>query len=60
MLDLVSAVPVDYILQHGFNITFAHDYTIVKLTKLVRLTRIHKIIDYLNSTDEVKLTLRLL
>ena len=51
---------MDYIFKIGFETHMSHDYTIVKLTKLIRLTRVHKIIDYMNSTDEVKLTLRLL
>ena len=61
-LDLVSAIPFELVLRLFFDPakhTFIDDFKLLSILKLIRVMRLGRLINYMNSTDETKLSLRL-
>ena len=57
-VDLLSAIPFDLMIYY-MNQLIAKDMKTVGIIKIARITRISKLIAYMNSTDDVKVALNL-
>ena len=58
-IDTLSTIPFDLITSKVFNIDDTQTFQILSMLKLFRVLRLSRIIAYMNSTNDVKLSLRL-
>jgi len=58
-IDVVSTIPFELIMAEIFSIQDAQKFQILSMLKLFRVLRLSRIIAYMNSTNDVKLSLRL-
>jgi len=62
-LDLISAIPFEVVLRIFIDASqnkFVNDLKFITMLKLFRVLRLERIINYMNTTDDNKLSLRLL
>jgi hypothetical protein len=58
-IDFISTAPFDIILGNFFQGDLASQFQVLSMLKLFRVLRLSRIITYMNSTDDVKHSLRL-
>ena len=58
-IDVLSTIPFELIMAKIFDIADAQKFQILSMLKLFRVLRLGRIIAYMNSTNDVKLSLRL-
>ena len=61
-LDLISAIPFELVFSLFIDIKtnkFVEDLRVLTILKLFRVLRLERIINYMNTTDENKLSMRL-
>ena len=61
-IDLISAIPFELVLTLFIDPTknkFVADMKILTMLKIIRVLRLERIINYMNTTDENKLSMRL-
>jgi hyperpolarization activated cyclic nucleotide-gated potassium channel 2 len=59
-IDLLATVPLDWIAVQIFSASDSSELQLFGILKLVRVLRLGKIIQYLNSKEDVKVSLKLL
>lgn len=58
-LDCVSSIPFDVLVSIFFENEFSEKFSLLSMLKLLRVLRLSRMINYMNSTDDIKLSLRL-
>lgn len=60
VVDFLATVPLDYLIVGAASLESGSDFQFIQILKITRLFRFTKVISFLNVTEDVKLSLKLL
>ena len=59
-IDLAASIPLDFMALLFFSSSNSNELQLISLLKLVRVLRLNRIITYMNTRDDIKLSLKLI